>query len=996
MKSPIYSALLFLLLPFVSVAVQAQPGDTAGSEEFVIDALDVGKGLISNFVTRTVHDDNNLKYFATEGGISRYDGYSFKSYRPGPEYLGLGNENIETLFKDKANNIWIGTKSGGVSVLDVRTNQIRSLNHLFTDSTHRHLQVIAINQDVRGNIWIGTWSKGVFVLDIAQQKVLMHYPSTSPIFRIIRDEHGAIWYVSGSDLFKYDPSEARRVRFPTPHIIYDIVNDPTRHALWMVGNKGRTVHLQRFNGATQTISQVPVNFAASFVKSIAIDSKNRIWLGSWGDGLYISDATVSTFQKIDTNPQGSQVSNVNHAMIVAIDIDPNGIAWLSTAYGGVLILYPNKGFHLLADAKQLSEADHNILAMHRTATGDLLVGTIADGLYRQLAGSDRFERIGQIPKTRINAIYKHANTLFITTRQGLYLIKNGQFGQVVHAFKGENITAVLVDSQQNLWLGTQQKGVKMTHFPSDPRLEHCTVYAEGRPGRLALENNRINQIKEDNQGNIWLATYSGLNRLNRATGAFIPHQQLLSQTLPSVIINALAIRNDTLYLATPLGLAELLFQNEKLRLNALYNTRNGLTNDFVCSVETAPAGQLWLSTTTAIARYNPQNKRFINYVREDGVMINSFHIGSSAQTAAGELYFGGSNGIIAFRPGDIGTRFTVPRVVWSKLVINNRTVNVGEPINGEVVLTRDIQYADRIALSYKHNYVSMSYAANDFFGADNITYVYMLRGFQDNWVNMGNKSQISLTGLGSGTYELLVKASRNNQDWSPEKRLTIVVGVPPWLSWYAFMAYACLLGGVLLLVRNVSGRQARLKADLRIVQIEKEKEHDLNEAKLTFFTNISHEFRTPLTLIMSPVAEILADANLRGDLRERLVLVGANAQRMLNLINQLLDFRKSEHGLLTLNLVRSDMVQFTQEVFLSFRPIAHSKHINYTFETELDEAPVDFDRDADGNCALQSVVQRLQIHPRKRYRAVPGVSAGRCRGHRRSGYRYWPVGGRHR
>lgn len=392
--------LLFTLHVCLSLGVVAQR-DTADREnEFVIDYLDVRKGLPSNFVTRTVGDDDNIKYFATEGWVSKYDGYGFKSYRPGREYPELTNENIETLFKDKDNCIWIGTKSGGLSVLDIKTNVIKNYNDVLKTSDQRHLRVISINQDSKGNIWVGTWSQGVFVLNIKNRKLVARYPAAQPVYKIIRDEHANIWYVTGSLLHKYDPSESRLLRFPTNYTIYDIVYDQKRNKIWMVGNTGRTVHLQSFLLDTQTVREEPISLQADFVKSIALDHKNRIWLGSWGDGLFISNPAVSGFEKITTNPQGSNFNNVSYSMILDIDIDTNGIAWLSTAHGGVLILYPNKGFNFISDSRQSSKIDHNSIAIAQLNAGELLIGTLTEGLYRKKSAG-LMEKINAIADTRI-------------------------------------------------------------------------------------------------------------------------------------------------------------------------------------------------------------------------------------------------------------------------------------------------------------------------------------------------------------------------------------------------------------------------------------------------------------------------------------------------------------------------------------------------------------------------------------------------------------------
>lgn len=939
-----YILLLSTLCCVLPVGAIGQDSSARPVEEFVIDFIDVRKGLLSNFVTQTISDDNNLKYFATEGGVSRFDGYRFRGYRPGRNYPGLINENIETLFKDRDNIIWIGTKSGGVSALHVDSEQITSYNHVLKSPDQRLLRAISFNQDARGNIWIGTWGNGVFVLDSKGQKQVAHYPAREPVYTIIRDTHDNIWYMSGQQLYKFDPSESRLFTFRIGYFMNDLVEDTVRNKLWMVGNTDRKVHLLSFDLNTQRVEKAPISLEATFIKSIAIDKKNRIWLGSWGDGLFISDVSVSRFQHINTVPGGSAFTNVNYSMILDIAIDQNGIAWLSTAHGGVLMLYPNKGFQLINDLRNATGGDPNVISIYENRQRELYIGSLTRGLFKK-ARNQPILNLPEITNTRINTIYEKGTTLFVGTNKGIFIVKNGDFKNCLHAFKDDKVTAIHLDGTGNLWIGTQQKGLKVTRYEEDPQLKNCRIYSENQTGAYFIENNRITQIREDRAGHIWLATYSGLNLLNPATGRFIPHGKLMADKLPSVIVNALYVKKNSLYLGTPLGLAVLTFQNGKVKLDTLFDASNGLTHDFICSIEEDSGGRFWLSTTTSLTRYDSRTGKFTNYDREDGVMINSFHIGSSFRGNSGELYFGGSNGVIRFRPEEIGQDFTVPQIVWTSLMVNNKTLEAGELVNNETILSKAIQYTSQIALGYQQNHLSLSFAANDFLGSDNITYLYRLKGFDDKWVNLGGKNEISFTGLRPGKYELLVKASRNNKDWSPEKRLLIHIGVPPWLSWYAFLFYFLVLAAGLYLFNLISTRQARLKADLRIVQIEKEKEHALNEAKINFFTNISHEFRTPLTLIMSPVAEILDDLNLNGTLREKMILVESNAKRMLNLINQLLDFRKSEHGLLKLNRVRSDMVGFAREVYLSFQNIARNKQITYSFDTDLDQAPVNFDRD---------------------------------------------------
>lgn len=933
--------LLILLLLFN--AVEFSTAQTQSNEEFSIDYIDVRKGLLSNFVTKTISDGDNFKYFATEGGVSKYDGYGFIGFRPSKEFPELENENIETLFKDASNNIWIGTKGGGVSVLDSRSNQISSLNPVFFSNPTKKLRVISINQGEDGNIWIGTWSNGVYVLDPEEKKLITHYPLTVPVYKIIRDQHNNIWFISGNFLHKYDPSESRLLKFKAKHLLFNFIEDKSRNKLWMVGNSGKDVKLESFDYETQAVTEHPINLRARFIKSIAIDQKQRLWLGSWGDGLFISDAEVSKFEKINTNPQGGTFDNVNYSIILDIDIDKNGVAWLATSHGGVLILYPNKGFRLISGNGGEGQIDQNIMTLYKDESNKLYKGTLTEGLFAK-GNEGQFEKIDAIINAKINVIYEKGNTLFIGTAEGMYIVKNKDFDKAFRVFPKEKVTTILLDSQNRIWIGTQQGGLKMSDYSRDPLLENFKVYSETENERI-LDNNRISHVKEDAFGNIWLATYAGINLYDATNDRFLNQSSLLRDNFSSVIINDLHLSRNKIYLGTPTGLGILNYKEGKLALEDFYDRNNGLMNDFICAIEEDQKGTIWLSSTTSITKYQADLKNFINYDREDGVMINSFHIASSMVDRKGILYFGGSNGVITFNPTEISDDFKIPEVVFTQLVVNNKLLEVGEEVDGQVVLKESIQNTDNIELGYAQNHLSLSFAANDFFGPDNITYAYKLSGLSEDWITLGVKNEINFTGLSSGKYELLVKASRNNQDWSAEKKLGIVIAVPPWLSWYAFLLYFLFVVGLLVLVKYISTRQARLKAELRIIQIEKEKEHELNEAKITFFTNISHEFRTPLTLILSPVTELLESFNLEVIVKEKLELIETNSKRMLNLINQLLDFRKSEHGLLKLKLTHSDLISFSREVFHSFKSMAAKKKMSYHFHSNVEEFLMDFDRD---------------------------------------------------
>ena len=327
------------------------------------------------------------------------------------------------------------------------------------------------------------------MIDPINNKLVAQYPFIEPINNIIKDSYDNMWFIARTILYQYNQANSELIKMPLSKPVFNLIEDKVRNKIWLVGNKGEQAHLLSFSFMTQTFTEEKNNISARFIKSIALDEKNRLWLGSWGDGLYISNASVAEFRKINTNPEGRRFNNVNNSMILDIDIDKNGIAWLSTAYGGVLILYPNKGFRLLSGISETNSIDQNIASLYKDKAGNFFKGKLTEGLFVG-AENGKFSKINTIPNTRINCFYEKDNVLFIGTNLGLYLVKNRQFDKAKSFFEGDKITAILLDSHRNLWLGTQQKGLKMTNFDLDPDLKNMKIYTEEEKDRT-LDNNRI-------------------------------------------------------------------------------------------------------------------------------------------------------------------------------------------------------------------------------------------------------------------------------------------------------------------------------------------------------------------------------------------------------------------------------------------------------------------------------------------------------------------------
>lgn len=906
---------------------------------YIVDFITTKQGLSHNYVSSFLSDSLNMKWIGTENGITKFDGYGFNYFKPNSQYKQLQNENIETLFLDRESNLWIGTKSGGLSFLDIKKNTIKNLNHLIDLKNDGDLRVTAIAQDIKGYIWVGTWQNGVFVIDFKNEKLLQHYASNEVVYSIKSDFRNNIWFSRGSTLSHYHMVDEKITNFKIKGRITDILDDVKRRKLW-IATSGKNTKLYNYNYKTATIDFIETTITSNFSRKLALDQYNRLWIGTWGNGVYRSDGGLSKFDKIDVISKNSQKVSSNYSTILNIHHDKNNVMWLSTANGGVVKLTESSGFknankHIVnEDLRQ----NLNCTAILKTIK-TLFVGTF-NGLY---AGENfsNLKKVKTIGSTKINALYEHKGQLYIGTASGFYIYDLEQKKLTYYSEKSNNkITSFLVDKER-LFIGTQQLGLMVVDLKNITDKKSYITYSEKLVGKQKIESNRITAIEKDQKNNIWVSTYNGLHLYDRSTKTFKHQSQLLDGQLPSAIINSILIKGNYIWLATPSGLIKLHNLYNKLIIEDVITQKNGLNSDFICAVTYGKNSELWLSTNTEIARYNENDKSIINYNEINGVQSTSFNNHSFFNYKNEYVYFGGIDNITYFEPSAIRDFSTIPEVVFTNLKVNNETITYSANDN---ILNSNFNYANNIELSHKQNFFSTRFVANDFLGPLNIKYRYLIEGYKNEWINLQNRNEINFAGLSAGKYTLKVQASRNNQIWSAPKTITIKLLRSPWLSPFLLFIYAILIFGIIAYIVITYNYRSKLQNNLEIARIDKEKEMELTEAKLNFFTNISHEFRTPLTLIISPLKELLDGEKLPVKAYKNLTYIDRNTNRLLNLINQLLDFRKADHGLLKLNASNGNFVRFSNEVYLYFKEAAEAKKIKYKFKAVKDEILFPFDR----------------------------------------------------
>ncbi len=926
---------LIIITFLLRISVFAQENDI----NYVVDFITTKQGLSHNYASSIVSDDLNMKWIGTENGITKFNGYDFEYIKPSAEYEELLNENIEVLFMDEESNIWIGTKSGGVSYLDIKSNQVNSFNNLIDLAKEGDLRITALSQDLNGNIWIGTWKDGVFVIDFKNNKLIKHYNSNQIIYSIIKDFKGNMWFGSGNKLNFYNPVNDKIKTYTIKGQLTDILSDPSRNKIWLASSAQNSM-LYSYNYYTESIDELETAVVSDFAKKLSLDEYNRIWIGTWGKGVYRSNENLSKFSKINLISNNTDKTSGNYNTVLSIHHDKNNVTWLATANGGVVKLLEGNGFknaNTLITNNDL-KGYINCTSIYKNEE-NIYIGTLFKGLYfgKDFSSLTQIKEIGNV---KINVLYENNQKLFIGTQFAFY-IYDLNLKQIVFSTKLLNkVTAFLVDNN-DLFIGTQQQGLAIVDLNTINNPDSFKIYSEDLKDDKKIESNRITGIKKDQNNNIWISTYNGLHLFDKNKQLFVHQSNFLEQKLPSVIINAIAIIKNNIWLATPSGLIKVNYSNNKLIIEDTVSKNDGLNSDFICSVTLDDKDNLWLTTHTEIVKYSMADKSIINYGDINGVRSTSFNNRSFYNYNNELIYFGGIDDITFFNPSNIKDFNVVPEIIFTSLRVNNELI---EYKPGNNILDKNFNYADKIKLTHKDNFFSTRFIANDYLGKLNIKYRYSLDGYQDQWIDLQNRNEINFAGLSPGNYVLKVEASRDNQNWSNPKSINIILLGSPWKSSLALFIYSLIILAIIIYLVRSNNYKLKLKNSLEIARIDKEKEIELTEAKLNFFTNISHEFRTPLTLIIGPLKELLESDNLTPKAHKNLNYIDRNTNRLLNLINQLLDFRKADHGLLRLNVSQGNFVRFSEEVHLYFKEAAKAKNIKYKFKPAKEEIVFPFDR----------------------------------------------------
>jgi signal transduction histidine kinase/ligand-binding sensor domain-containing protein/DNA-binding response OmpR family regulator len=938
-------------------------GQYAGQDHITID-----DGLINNEVTAIHQDAYGFIWIGTRGGLNKYNGYDFSTIRSVPGSVNnLSNQAVEVM-AESGNTLWIGNKTGGLNSYDFITETIR---HYTPPDSVKIQEIKSLLVDPSGRLYIGSLH-GLYVL---YNDHFYTIDNRLTVNALARDAQGNIWAGTVNGLYRYGGQGRQLEKMnlgPGNLTVTSLaINNQTKNLYigsWVNG-------LIRYNLTDHSFVKylsgpAPGSLPNNNTYRVLIDRDMQVWVGTWGGGLYRFREAENRFEKIVLKPV--DVFSKDYDIILSILQDKSGIVFVGTDGGGVCRIDPyRKKFNAISNAgadRPLLENTH-ITAVFEGRDGALWLGTKGSGLQFSADRRNFIQKDLGIKTIRINTFFENERDLWVGSGDGLLVfrdyMRNSGRPQLVSSLgnkdtlslSGPKVTAIVKDKSGLVWVGTQEHGLNrvINYVNGVPKFKR---YPERVGVAGALQNNRISCMLVDKSNRLWIGTYDGLHLYNRDTDDFTvihPGKKVPVGLSNNTILSMAEDAFGTIWIGTQQGLNSLVFAEDgSIRINSFYQSQ-GFPNDYIHAVLIDNGNNVWMSTNKGITKYHVQNRNFRNFDTRDGVASNTFSENAAYLKPDGQMFFGGINGLTYFYPDSIYLNHYKPQVYFTGLQINNQPVHVGEKIRGDVILSKAFFLVKELSLSYRENIISISFAALDFHAPDKNQYQYRLEGFDDKWVSSGDNRSVTYTGLPSGTYTFKVKASNSDQTWNDTiTELRIYIAPPPWKTWWAYLIYFIIIAGVLWFSRHSKLKRIYLQNRLQIANLNYEKEREIAEIKSRFFTNISHEFRTPLTLMIGPLEDLVTDQQISTPVRDTVRRIQNQARRLLSLINQLLDFHKAEVNSLSLNISCIDLVAMARRIAASFEEEAARKGIRFVFNSERKELLLYADSDK-----LESILYNL-------------------------------------
>ncbi len=927
---------------FVHFAVKPQMAGSSsakfGQKKYDIGYIGIKNGLANNAVTSVYKDKRGLMWFGTYDGISRYDGYNFLSFRNEPnDSNSLINNRINSICGTQ-NEIWIGTK-GGISVYDYLSGQFTTKKYVNAKTSksepinfvvnqikdykskmyiatagngllyyaEKHKKIIQIplylngklqwdyhvqgmDFDSSGKLWCSVPGVGLAIMDASAKKLSVVFSAVTTAGCVTYDKLSNIWVGIDEGLLKYNTISKAYHVYTNQEIQYpvsDLMYKPDRKELWIATNGNGVV---KYNYASDSFSLLNAGLDEEKLNSNAIsslyqDNENRVWIGTLRGGVNIIEERKSPFTTISKNEKTK--NSLPSDFILSLSEQDSGHLWIGTDGAGAS----------LWDRK------------NNTFTN-----------YSYDAGNPN-----SLTNNFVTAIVKDNKGTWFGTYGGGVCLFNAQ----TRSFKKYKLFNPKIQAvQKNIWVLFRSKDNVL--WAASPDEEGLYRYNESTD-QFDFADAKIRGIismTQDVNGNLWIGNFSELFQLNPKT------MQRKEIEIKYPVRSIVSYSNRKMIVGTEGG--GLMIFDPKTFKGKFLTQRNGLPNNSILNVVQDKPGTYWCSTYNGIFVYNAQNGKITSYHDADGLQSNQFNYNAGLKLSTGEIVFGGIKGFNVIDTKINSQVHGFPKLIITSIKVNNKAFDqAGLGVFG----------IDKLKLPYDESMLSIEFAALEYSLPEKISYAYFLEGWDSQWHYVDNIRNANYSRLTEGDYVLKIKSTNVAGVWNSKSISLPITILPPWYrSGFAYLVYFILIGFIIYVVDKYQRQQSQLKYEVRLSQDLAKQEKELNEKKLTFFTNISHEFRSPLTMIINPLKEIIYSTDQQID-PGAIEMVYSNSRRLLSLVDQLLLFRKTETETGKLKIGQIDIVELCKEVFSCFVLHAKTKKIDYSFSISEEKLLVYVDRE---------------------------------------------------
>lgn len=963
----------------VRAGIMAQTGlfDIRDSDDLVFSNISVEQGLSHSDVYCITQDSKGFMWFGTGDGLNRYDGYTFTIFKHDPQdSLSLSQNFVLELLEDKTGALWVGTRGGGLNRFNHKTQQF---TRFMADSSRTDAisdnNIWAVFIDSQQQLWIGTEHGGLNRFNAATEtfEVFRHDPnnpntiSDNGVGAFYEDGNGILWigtqhgglnrFDREKKTFKWYRHNPANPNSLSSNNIMTIAEDDSG-MLWIGTYRGG---LNRFDREKETFTHFrpqendPNSIGGHSVRAMLKDDSGNLLLAYYGGGAGSLDPDKLIFKNLNDDPFDAKGLASND--VISVFKDKNGGLWFGTA-NGISKSQSLNDFTLYKIRDRYNnhnKSDNIVWAVYEDSAGtdsDLWIGIKRSGLYHLNRTNGKSVQYLHNPHNS-NSLSSNTLTFITKDKSGNFWIGTGNGlnrfdpdkgiferfsteSPPPHQLNNNYISTILEDTTRDgnvLWIGTRSGGLNQLNLANN----HIRQF-HYHPNRINTNEDYIFQLtKGDFNGEkvIWLATYGGgLIRFHPKSASFYAYRfdEKNEQSISSNYLYSICYAKSGNYWAgTASGLNKF---DPVTGVFERFHLKDGLTNETIYGILEDDEGFLWLATNAGIEKFDPQNRVFRNYNMQDGLQGNLFadNTGAYFKSSSGELFFGGNNGLSSFFPDQITDNQNIPPIVFTDFKIFNKSVPIRNALKSAVsnqsyFLESDISECDKITLSYRESVFTFEFAALDYTAPEKNQYAYMLEGFDEDWTYVGNQNTATYTNIDPGEYVFRVKGSNNDNVWNENGAAIRLIITPPWWrSNWAYLMYV--VTGILLLIvaRRFEINRQQLKHKLEIEHLQAEKLVEIDRMKSRFFANISHEFRTPLTLIKGPV-EKLWEKVTDNEGRHNLNLIRNNCQRLMELINQLLDLSKLESRRMRLKVRKEELVSMVRGMTMAFESLAELHNI---------------------------------------------------------------------